>query len=142
MVPTGGNRRRLADHETQGKRLSDQDNEPTIRGATTTDKGSDITKLWEKFRASGDTEARNELTEFYFDMVRANAENIAEILVKAIDEGDISQAGAVAFFEALNDFDPGEHNSFEEFGSIAIRRAIVDEIRALVGTEETPEELL
>lgn len=121
--------------------MSEDDNQPTVRGATKTDKGESIRKLWDRFRDNGDMEARNELTEFYFDMVRANAENIAEILVKAIDEGDLSQAGAVAFFEALNDFDPAEHGSFEEFGSIAIRRTIVDEIRALVGTEDTPEEM-
>ena len=121
--------------------MNENDDEPTIRGATETDSGSNLRKLWDKFRASGDTDARNELTEFYFDLVRANAENISEILVKAIDEGDLGQAGAVAFFEALNDFDPEAGSSFEEFGSIAIRRAIVDEIRALVGTEETPDGL-
>ena len=117
------------------------DEHPTVRGATETEKGTSIAKLWDKYRERGDTDARNELTEFYFDMVRANAENIAEILVEAIEEGDLSQAGAVAFFEALNEFNPAEHNSFEEFGSLAIRRAIVDEIRALVGTEEAPPEL-
>lgn len=121
--------------------MSENDDGPTIRGATETSAGKNLRKLWDKFREDGDMEARNELTEFYFDMVRANAENIAEILVKAIDEGDLSQAGAVAFFEALNDFDPEGGASFEEFGSIAIRRSIVDEIRALVGTEETPEEM-
>ncbi|MBZ0136698.1 MAG: hypothetical protein K8I27_10025 [Planctomycetes bacterium] len=121
--------------------MTENEDQPTTRGATKTDKGSDIAKLWDKFRERGDMEARNELTEFYFDMVRANAENIAEILVKAIDEGDLSQAGAVAFLEALNEFDPARHNSFEEYGSIAIRRAMVDEIRALVGAEETPTEM-
>jgi DNA-directed RNA polymerase specialized sigma subunit len=68
-------------------------------------------------------------------MVRANVDNITKILLEAIEEGDFSQAGAVAFFEALNDFDPAEGHSFEEVGSLTIRRAIVDEIRALVGTE-------
>lgn len=120
--------------------MTEHDEGPTIRGATETDSGKSVRKLWDKFRDSGDMEARNELTEFYFDMVRANVENIAEILMKAIEEGDLSQAGAVAFFEALNEFDPGEGSSFEEFGSIAIRRAVVDEIRGLVGTEVPTDE--
>lgn len=121
--------------------IENNDEGPTIRGATHTDDGQDLRKLWEKYRAKGDVESRNALTEFYFDMVRANADNIAKILLESIEEGDLAQAGALAFFEALNEFDPAEDGSFEEFGSIAIRRAIVDEIRALVGTEQTPEEM-
>ena len=117
------------------------EDKPTLRGATHTSEGTELRKLWDKFRSSGDVESRNVLTEFYFDMVRANAENIAKILIEAIEEGDLSQAGAVAFFEALNDYDPEQHNTFEEFGSVAIRRAIVDEIRGLVGTEQTPEDV-
>ena len=119
----------------------ESNDEPTVRGATRTSDGTELRKLWDRFRATGDVESRNALTEFYFDMVRANAENIAKILFEAIEEGDFSQAGAVAFFEALNDYDPDVHNTFEEFGSIAIRRAIVDEIRGLVGTEQTPEDV-
>jgi DNA-directed RNA polymerase specialized sigma subunit len=115
--------------------LSDE-NEQTTRGATHTEDGRNLREIWEKYRETGDVESRNALTEFYFDMVRANSENIAEILMEAIQENDLDQAGAVAFFEAMNDFDPAKHTSFEEFGSIAIRKAIVNEIRALVGTEE------
>ena len=74
-------------------------------------------------------------------MVRANAENGAKMVIEAIEEGDLGQAGAVAFFEAMNEFDPSVHSSFEEFGSLAIRKAIVDEIRGLVGSEETPDDL-
>ncbi len=112
------------------------ENETNARGATHTEDGRNLREIWDKYRDSGDAESRNALTEFYFDMVRANAENIAEILMEAIQDNDLDQAGAVAFFEAMNDYDPARHNSFEEYGSIAIRRAIVDEIRALVGTEE------
>ncbi len=104
--------------------------------ATHTDDGESLADLWAQFRDKGDDDAKRVLTEFYFDMVRANSENIAEIIVKAVQENDIYQAGALGFFEALNDFDPARDHSFEEFGSNAIRRAIVDEIRALVGESE------
>lgn len=116
--------------------MTENEDIPTTRGATHTEDGRSLREFWRRFRETGDIEARNTLTEFYFDIVRANSENIAEILMEAIQENDLSQAGAVAFFEALNDFDPDEHGTFEDFGSIAIRRAIVNEIRALVGTEE------
>lgn len=112
------------------------ENELTTRGATHTEDGRDLREIWDRFREQGGAEDRNALTEFYFDIVRANSENIAEIIMEAIQDNDLYQAGAVAFFEALNEFDPAEHNSFEEYGSLAIRKAIVDEIRALVGTED------
>lgn len=118
---------------------TEHEEQPTIRGATHNEDGVELRKLWDKYHETGDVESRNLLTEFYFDMVRANAENIAQLLVEAIEEGDFSQAGAVAFFEAMNDFKPDRDNSFEEFGSLAIRRAIVEEIRAIVGSEEVAE---
>jgi DNA-directed RNA polymerase specialized sigma subunit len=120
---------------------SSEEDQPTVRGATHTGDGKELRKLWDSYRAKGDVDSRNELTEFYYDMVRANTENIAKILIEAIEEGDLGQAGAVAFFEAMNEFDPDVHTSFEEFGSLAIRKAIVDEIRGLVGSEETPDDL-
>lgn len=112
---------------------------PRPHGATHTADGQDLAGLWDRFRTGGDTEARNALTEFYFDIVRANSENIAEILLEAVEQNDLSQAGAVAFFEAMNEFDPEEHGSFEEFGSMAIRRAIVEELRGLIGIDWTPK---
>lgn len=116
----------------------DEEEAPVIHGATHTEDGRDLAALWAQFRRNGDTESRNALTEFYFDMVRANADNIAEILLEAVEQNDLSQAGAVAFFEALNEYDPEEHGTFEDFGSMTIRRAIMDELRGLVGVDWTP----
>ncbi|MBX3474818.1 MAG: hypothetical protein KF754_10575 [Planctomycetes bacterium] len=121
-----------------GKPNQDQDDPPRQIGATHTHSGAEVAELWQRFRASGDVQARNALTEFFFDIVRANAENIAEILLESIEQNDLSQTGAVAFFEAMNEYDPAEHGSFEEFGSMAIRRAIMDEIRGLIGVDWTP----
>lgn len=98
--------------------------------------GRNVGELWKKFKASGDVEARNALAEFYFDIVRANAENIAEVLTRAIEENDFYQAGVVGFFEALNAYDPKSGMSFEEFGSLAVRRGILGEIRGLIDADE------
>jgi DNA-directed RNA polymerase specialized sigma subunit len=114
---------------------SEQPEEPTTRGETHTQDGKELKEIWGRYRDTGSAEARNELTDFYFDMVRANSDNISRILAEAIEENDLYQAGVVAFFEALNDYDPAGGATFEDFGSLAIRRAIVEEIRMLVGTE-------
>ncbi len=116
----------------------DDEDAPTARGATHTPEGKELRGLWDKYRAGHDTDTRNELTEFYFDMVRAHSENIAKILMEAIEENDLYQAGALAFFEAMNKFDPAANGTFEEYGSNVIRHAIVEEIRQLVGTEADP----
>ncbi|MDC1141592.1 hypothetical protein OAU50_00750 [Planctomycetota bacterium] len=106
--------------------------EPTF--ATHTEDGQEIALLWDKLK-SGNAEAKNTLTEFYYDIVRANSENIAQILMEAIEEQDIFQAGVVAFFEALNDYDPAKHGPFEQFSSVKIRHSILEEIKGLVGEE-------
>lgn len=98
---------------------------------------TNLRELWQRYRKKGDVESRNALTEHYFDMVRANAENIATIIVEAVEENDLYQAGVVSFFEAMNKYDPAQHGTFEEFGSNAIRRGIAEELRALIGVDET-----
>lgn len=98
--------------------------------------GRNVGELWKKFRSTGDMEARNALTEFYFDLVRANSENIAEILARAIEDQDLYQAGVVGFFEALNEYDPKGGMPFEEFGSVAVRRSILGEIRGLIDSDD------
>lgn len=111
------------------------------RGAAThTHEGKKLSELWHKFRDRNDAGAKNELTEFYFDIVRANNDNISEILFRAIEENDFYQAGVVGFLEALNSYDPDSGVSFEEFGSLAVRKAILGEIRDLVGGEESTQE--
>ncbi|MHC4841868.1 MAG: sigma-70 family RNA polymerase sigma factor [Planctomycetota bacterium] len=102
--------------------------------ATHTEDGEEIAVLWDKLK-SGDAEARNKLTEVYYDIIRANSENIAKILIEAIEEQDIFQAGVVAFFEALNDYDPAKHGPFEQYSSVKIRHSILEEIKGLVGEE-------
>ncbi len=101
--------------------------------ATHTPDGRNLEELWQKFRERHDVESRNVLTEFYFDIVRANNDNIAEVLTQAIEDNDFYQAGVVGFLEALNNFDPEKGVSFEEFSSLAVRRAILKEIQGLVG---------
>lgn len=108
--------------------------------ATHTHDGKKLDDLWRKFRERHDTESRNALTEFYFDIVRANNDNIAEVITQAIEDNDFYQAGVVGFLEALNTYDPESGVSFEEFSSLAVRRAILKEIHGLIGDSADPAE--
>lgn len=117
----------------------DEQTESAPRRATHTHDGQSLEDLWSKFRERNDVEARNSLTEFFFDIVRANNENIAEILTQAIEDNDFYQAGVVGFLEALNNFDPGQGVSFEAYGSLAVRKAILREIQDLVGGDVTSD---
>lgn len=108
--------------------------------ATHTSDGKSLDELWHKFRDRHDAESRNALTEFFFDIVRANNDNIAEVLTQAIEDNDFYQAGVVGFLEAINSYDPDQGVSFEEYSSLAVRRAILKEIHDLIGGEEVSGE--
>ncbi|MBP9890716.1 MAG: hypothetical protein KBG84_02325 [Planctomycetes bacterium] len=122
--------------------MTDEDEQ--IEGAPTrathTHDGQNLEELWRRFRERHDVESRNVLTEFFFDIVRANNDNIAEILTQAIEENDFYQAGVVGFLEAVNNYDPDQGVSFEEYSSLAVRRAILKEIHDLVGGDERADE--
>lgn len=103
--------------------------------ATHTDDGVELAILWRKFRDTDDMEARNSLVEYYVDIVRANAESITRIMMEAIEDNDLYQAGMVGFLESLNVFDPDKDLSFEDFSSLAVRKTIMEELQALIGAE-------
>ncbi|MCC6466644.1 MAG: hypothetical protein IT463_14985 [Planctomycetes bacterium] len=109
---------------------------PQRRPAPDAEAGKALAAVWKRFRDKGDVEARNALVEHYFDMVRANSENVATIIIEAVEQNDLQQTGVVGFFEALNAYDPARHGTFEEFGSAWIRRSMADELCALIGVED------
>ena len=65
--------------------------------------------------------------------IRRQGMRFAEVLTQAIEDNDFYQAGVVGFLEALNHYAPEKGVSFEEFSSLAVRRAIIKEILGLIG---------
>lgn len=84
-------------------------------------------KLWEQ-HWSGDKLARNELVEKYFPLVEVNSQAVIETILAAIEESDFKQAAVVGYLESVDQFKPGNEFTFEEFSSLKIREAILDEL--------------
>ena len=84
-------------------------------------------ELW-RAKSKGDTTARNELVEKYIGIVEANANNVIETIVAAIEENDLSQAGMIGFLQAIKDYDVDGDVRFEDFSSLLIRDAIIEEL--------------
>ena len=87
----------------------------------------DERELWD--RRTRDATARNALIEKYFPLVDVNSQNVIDTILAAIEEGDFRQAAAVGFMESLDEFDPDRGMTFEDFSSLKIRAAILEELR-------------
>jgi RNA polymerase sigma factor for flagellar operon FliA len=94
-------------------------------------KPKDIAKLWHRFAAQRDMEARNELVEHYLPLVRYHAERIktSSNLPAMVDIGDLVSAGIVGLIEAVGKFDPGRKVKFETFCTQRVRGAMFDYLR-------------
>ncbi|MCK6440424.1 MAG: hypothetical protein L6Q71_09540 [Planctomycetes bacterium] len=89
--------------------------------------GAEERELW-RLKSAGDAVARNQLVEKYFGMVDANSQNVVQTILAAIEESDFHQAAVVGYLSAINDFQPGGDTRFEDYASLRIREAILEEL--------------
>ena len=87
----------------------------------------DERELWG--RRVKDVSARNTLIEKYFPLVDVNTQNVVDTILAAIEESDFRQAAVVGFMESLDEFEPDRGLTFEDFSSLKIRAAILEELR-------------
>ena len=88
---------------------------------------AEVKELWKRHRG-GDKSARKELVEKYFPLVEVNSQNIVETILAAIDDRDFHQAAVIGFLESVDEFDEAYGMPFEEFSSLKIRDAIIEEL--------------
>jgi len=103
------------------KRISDQDTELFAR------------------HFKGDNAARNEIVERYFGLVEVSVEAALKVIREAIEEGDLLQAGALGYMEAVAEYRDNEANRarpFEDFCAMRIRSAVLAELIRTLGEEE------
>ena len=92
---------------------------------------SEEKELWQ-LKKKGDAGARNELVEKYYWIVAANSKNVIDTIVAATEEGDFDQAGMIGYLEAIKDYDIDEDIRFEDFASMKIREAIIEELNNFI----------
>jgi len=93
------------------------------------DNKTPVDKLWERYRQTGDSDARNRLVDHYFYLVRIAAERVAPELPETVDREELVGAGALGLMQAIERFDRDLGAKFETYCVSRIRGAILDELR-------------
>jgi len=88
-------------------------------------------ELWARHFA-GSTDARNEIVEKYFGLVELNTSNVVKTIMDAVEQGDFRQAAVIGFMEAVDQYKDNRDMVFEEFSSLKIREAILEELSNFV----------
>ncbi len=91
----------------------------------------EATKLWVRYKKSGDEGLRNQLMEDYLPLVRYTAERLCAKLPHNVDPEDLKSAGIFGLVDAIGRFDVERGVKFETYCVMRIRGAMLDELRAM-----------
>jgi RNA polymerase sigma factor for flagellar operon FliA len=92
---------------------------------------SELSRLWQEFKKSGDRSLRNVLMEEFLPIVKYNAERIGAKLPDEVENDDLISAGIFGLMDAIDAFDLERGVKFETYCAPRIRGAILDELRSM-----------
>ncbi len=92
---------------------------------------SQLDGLWERFKASGDEDARERLILHYSPLVKYVAGRVGTGLPRSVDQNDLASYGLFGLIDAIDKFDLERGFKFETYAITRIRGAMIDELRAL-----------
>lgn len=87
--------------------------------------------LWQRWRQSRDSAARDELTQAHLWLVRYVAGRLMVGLPSHVDQGDLEGHGCFGLLEAVERYDPERGVRFETFAIPWIRGACLEGLRAM-----------
>ena len=99
--------------------------------ATRGPEASKVEALWERFKESGDADARERLILHYSPLVKYVAGRVGAGLPRSVDQNDLASYGLFGLIDAIDKFDLERGFKFETYAISRIRGAILDELRAL-----------
>ena len=91
----------------------------------------ELTDFWERFKATGDAQARDGLILHYSALVKFVAGRLRAGLPRSVDPQDLISYGTFGLIDAIDKFDPERGYKFETYAVNRIKGAILDELRAL-----------
>src|ERR1700759_2626892 len=94
-------------------------------------KAIELRDLWRRYKATGDTHARERLVAAYSPLVKYVAGRMASGLPAHVEEADLISYGLIGLISAIERFDLGREIKFETYAIPRIRGAIIDELRSL-----------
>lgn len=86
--------------------------------------------LWQRYRSTGDPEARTLLLDRYLGLVHHVARQVAARVSDMVEVNDLVSAGTLGLVQALESFDLSRGLAFSTFAMRRIRGAILDELRS------------
>ncbi len=86
--------------------------------------------LWDRYRQTGDPEARTQLLDRYLGLVHHGAHQLARRLSRDVEIDELIGAGTLGLVQALEGFDPDRGRAFGTYAMPRIRGAMLDELRA------------
>ncbi|MGI8874610.1 MAG: RNA polymerase sigma factor WhiG [Egibacteraceae bacterium] len=90
-----------------------------------------VVRLWERFKADGDTGARERLILQYSPLVKYVAGRVSVGLPATIEHADLTSYGMFGLIDAIERFDLEKGVKFETYAISRIKGAIIDELRAI-----------
>jgi len=87
--------------------------------------------LWQRYKADGDLDAREQLIIYHLDLVKYIAGRMAVRVPSSVSEDDLLGWGVLGLIDAVEKFDIEQNIKFSTYAAFRIRGAIVDEIRSL-----------
>jgi len=91
----------------------------------------ELATLWDKFKTSGDAQAREGLILHYSALVKFVAGRVRAGLPRSVDPQDLASYGTFGLIDAIDKFDLERGYKFETYAVNRIKGAILDELRAL-----------
>src|SRR3954454_20012977 len=100
-------------------------------GMETNVKAIELRDLWRRYKATGDTHARERLVVAYSPLVKYVAGRMASGLPAHVEEADLISYGLVGLISAIERFDLEREIKFETYAITRIKGAIIDELRSM-----------
>ena len=91
--------------------------------------GAELTRLWKRFKRTGEESLRNRLIEHYLYLVKVISNRVAARLPRSIDVMDLRGAGVFGLMRAVENYDLARGTPFESYCATRVRGAILDELR-------------
>jgi len=86
-------------------------------------------EIWERFRSSKDSSARDELITRYAYLVNITVGRVVVNLPPNLDREDLISAGIMGLIKAVDQFDLSRDVKFETYGIALIRGAVLEMLR-------------
>jgi len=89
-----------------------------------------VDALWQRFKESGDRDARDRLVLQYSPLVKYVAGRVRSGLPSSVDQNDLVSDGVIGLMDAIDKFEPDRGLQFQTYAVSRIRGAMVDGLRA------------